>query len=69
MSEEAKKNLDRIGDNAMSEEAKKNLDWIGDKLSSLPDSVAADALMRYAERMEGFVEGFQAGKASTAQPN
>ena len=48
----------------MSEEAKKNLERIGDKLSSLPESVVNEAMVRYAERMEGFVEGFQAAKAS-----
>lgn len=52
----------------MSEEAKKSLDQIGDKLASLPEEVAADALAQFTARMEGFAEGFQAGKAHATQP-
>lgn len=47
----------------MSEEAKKNLEQISDKLKDLPQDVATAALDQYAARMEGFAEGFAAGKA------
>lgn len=47
----------------MSEEAKKNLEAISDKLNELPKDVADAALDQYASRMEGFAEGFAAGKA------
>lgn len=47
----------------MSENAKKNLEAISDKLNDLPEDVAAAALDQYASRMEGFAEGFAAGKA------
>jgi hypothetical protein len=43
----------------MSENAKKNLDSISDKLKELPE----DILEQYAARMDGFAEGFAAGKA------
>lgn len=53
----------------MSEEAKKSLDQIGKQLANLPEDVASAALDQYAARMEGFVEGFQAGKDhATNQP-
>lgn len=53
----------------MSEEAKKNLDNISEKLKEIPQEVANAALEQYAARMEGFAEGFAAGKAyaGTAQ--
>lgn len=53
----------------MSEEAKKNLDSISEKLKEIPQEVANAALEQYAARMEGFAEGFAAGKAyaGTAQ--
>lgn len=47
----------------MSEEAKKNLETISEKLNELPKEVASAALEQYAARMEGFAEGFIAGKA------
>lgn len=47
----------------MSEEAKKQMERIGGMLTELPQDVAADALNQYAARMEGFAEGFAAGKA------
>jgi predicted transcriptional regulator len=47
----------------MSENAKKNLEAISEKLDKLPADVANAALERYADRMEGFAEGFEAGKA------
>lgn len=47
----------------MSEEAKKNLETISDKLKDIPQDVASAALEQYANRMEGFAEGFAAGKA------
>ena len=47
----------------MSENAKKNLETISDKLNELPKDVANAALEQYAARMEGFAEGFAAGKA------
>ena len=47
----------------MSEEAKKNLEQISDKLKDIPQDVANVALDQYAARMEGFAEGFSAGKA------
>ena len=47
----------------MSEEAKKNLEAISEKLDKLPADVANAALERYVDRMEGFAEGFAAGKA------
>lgn len=47
----------------MSEEAKKNLETITQKLNDLPKDVAKAALDQYAARMEGFAEGFAAGKA------
>lgn len=47
----------------MSENAKKNLEAIGEKLDKLPTNVSAAALERLADRMEGFAEGFEAGKA------
>ena len=47
----------------MSETAKKNLEVIGKKLSDLPEGVAEAALDQFANRMEGFAEGFAAGKA------
>lgn len=46
----------------MSEEAKKNLDQISDKLKEIPQEVANAALDQYAARMEGFADGFAAGK-------
>ena len=52
----------------MSEKAKKNLESIGDKLKELPRDVAEAALERYADRMEGFAEGFAAGKAHAERP-
>ena len=53
----------------MSEEAKKNLDSISEKLKEIPQEVANAALEQCAARMEGFAEGFAAGKAyaGTAQ--
>ena len=47
----------------MSENAKKNLEAISEKLKDIPQDVAAAAIDQYAARMEGFVEGFAAGKA------
>lgn len=47
----------------MSKEAKKNLEQIGEKLKNLPGNVSDAALDKFADRMEGFVEGFAAGKA------
>jgi predicted transcriptional regulator len=47
----------------MSEEAKKNLEAIGEKLNNLPEEVASAALDQFAARMEGFADGFIAGKA------
>lgn len=47
----------------MSEEAKKNLETISDKLKDIPEAVANAAIEQYAARMEGFAEGFAAGKA------
>ena len=47
----------------MSENAKKNLETISDKLKDIPQDVASAALEQYANRMEGFAEGFAAGKA------
>lgn len=47
----------------MSENAKKNLEAIGDKLNDLPEDVVTATLDQYAARMEGFAEGFAAGKA------
>jgi predicted transcriptional regulator len=47
----------------MSEEAKKNLEAISEKLKDIPQEVAAAAIDHYAARMEGFAEGFAAGKA------
>lgn len=47
----------------MSEEAKKNLEAISEKLRGIPQNVAAAAIDQYAARMEGFAEGFAAGKA------
>ena len=50
----------------MSEEAKKNLETISDKLKGIPEDVAAVVIDQYAARMEGFTEGFVAGKAYNA---
>ena len=47
----------------MSENAKKNLEAISEKLDKLPANVANEAIARYVDRMEGFAEGFEAGKA------
>lgn len=47
----------------MSENAKKNLEAIGEKLKGIPKEVADAAIDQYAARMEGFAEGFAAGKA------
>lgn len=47
----------------MSENAKKNLAQISEKLNDLPKDVADAAIEQYAARMEGFAEGFAAGKA------
>jgi predicted transcriptional regulator len=47
----------------MSEEAKKNLEQIGNKLKDLPKEVASAAIEQYAARMEGYADGFAAGKA------
>jgi predicted transcriptional regulator len=47
----------------MSEEAKKNLEAISEKLKDIPKEVAEAAIDQYAARMEGFAEGFAAGKA------
>lgn len=47
----------------MSENAKKNLEQISEKLNELPQDVVNAALDQYAARMEGFAEGFAAGKA------
>lgn len=47
----------------MSEHANKKLEEIGQKLNGLPQEVAADALSRYADRLEGYAEGFAAGTA------
>lgn len=52
----------------MSEEAKKNLDSISDKLREIPQEVASAAIDQYAARMEGFAEGFAAGKAHAEKP-
>jgi predicted transcriptional regulator len=51
------------GGDTMSEEAKKNLETISEKLKDIPKEVAAAAIDQYAARMEGFAEGFAAGKA------
>lgn len=53
----------------MSDNAKKNLEAIGDKLNELPQDVAKAALDQYAARMEGFAEGFAAGKAHAQTHN
>lgn len=53
----------------MSENAKKNLETISDKLNELPQDVANAALEQYAARMEGFAEGFAAGKAHAQTHN
>lgn len=50
----------------MGENAKKNLETISEKLNDLPKDVAEAALEQYAARMEGFAEGFAAGKAHKA---
>lgn len=47
----------------MGENAKKNLEQISEKLNDLPKDVADAAIEQYAARMEGFAEGFAAGKA------
>lgn len=47
----------------MSEEAKKNLESISEKLKDIPQDVAEAAVDQFAARMEGFAEGFAAGKA------
>ena len=47
----------------MSEEEKKNLDSISEILKDIPNDVAAAAIVQYAARVEGFAEGFAAGKA------
>lgn len=47
----------------MSENAKKNLEQMSEKLNNLPEEVAEAAINQYAARMEGFAEGFAAGKA------
>lgn len=47
----------------MSEEAKKNLEAIGEKLRELPPDVAAAVAEQFAAYMEGFAAGFAAGKA------
>lgn len=51
------------GCESMGENAKKNLEQISEKLNELPKDVANAALDQYAARMEGFAEGFAAGKA------
>lgn len=47
----------------MSEEAKKNLEAIGEKLRELPPDAAAAVAEQFAAHMEGFAAGFAAGKA------
>lgn len=47
----------------MSENATKKLEQIGGQLEGLPCEVAADAISQFAAKMEGFAEGFAAGKA------
>ena len=47
----------------MSENATKKLEEIGGQLKGLPQEVADDALAQFAAKMEGFAEGFIAGKA------
>lgn len=47
----------------MSEEAKKNLEAIGEKLRELPPDAAAAVTEQFAAYMEGFAAGFAAGKA------
>lgn len=51
----------------MSENAKKNLEQMSEKLNNLPEDVAEAAINQYAARMEGFAEGFAAGKAHAEQ--
>lgn len=47
----------------MSEESKKKLESISRKLADLPKELADTVIERYADRMEGFAEGYAAGKA------
>jgi hypothetical protein len=47
----------------MSENATKKLEEISGQLKGLPQEVADDALTQFAAKMEGFAEGFIAGKA------
>lgn len=47
----------------MSEKTKSNLDAISEKLSDLPKEVAETAVVQYAIKMDGYVEGFAAGLA------
>lgn len=56
-------NAQKYGGDTMSEEAKKNLETISEKLKDIPKEVAEAAIDQYAARMEGFAEGFAAGKA------
>ena len=51
----------------MIEETKKNLEEIAGKLHELPTDIANAAIEQYAARMEGFAEGFAAGKAHAAK--
>lgn len=51
----------------MSENAKKNLEQISELMKDLPESVANATIDQYAARIEGFAEGFAAGKAHAAQ--
>ena len=53
----------------MSEKAEKKLDHVTSLLKDLPQDVANATLDQYAARMEGFAEGFAAGKAHAQTHN
>lgn len=51
----------------MSEDAKKSLEQVMEKLNGLPVNVAKAAQDQFAARMEGYAEGFEAGKGYAAE--
>ena len=51
----------------MSENAKKNLDRVVEQMGALPQDLANDAINQFAAKMEGFAEGYAAGKAHAEQ--
>ena len=51
----------------MSENAKDRLERIGAILKELPPEIAKDAQNQYAAHMEGYAEGFAAGKSYTSE--